>query len=156
LATGIWKGQVRVGRNLCKSKRVSMGWTDCHKLFFYVCRCWSTRVNQELDAGPHGSKQFTIHSVTDFEPGQYGIKPYRPGSTRIDPHRSPCQFLMDSRGTIRRRKICLCSKFLYGFQFRTDVHIDTVLAALTSLTLNLHCPLCRGFWQGFTSGSKRM
>jgi hypothetical protein len=61
-----------------------MGLTEFHKLFFYVC-CWgSVQVNQELDAGPHGSKQFTMRSAF------WELKPYRPSSTRIDLHCNPC------------------------------------------------------------------
>jgi hypothetical protein len=37
LSTGIWKGQVRVGRSCCGSKRVNKGWTECHKLFLMLC-----------------------------------------------------------------------------------------------------------------------
>ena len=33
------------------------------------------------------------------------LKPYRPGSIRINTYRNPWEFLMDSWGTIRRRKI---------------------------------------------------
>jgi hypothetical protein len=88
------------------------------------------------------------HTQTDFEPGQHRIKTYRPGSTRIDPHRNPCQFLMDSESTMRRRKkFWSCSKFLHGFRFRSGIRIYPVLTALirinpqckTALTLVVYC-----------------
>jgi hypothetical protein len=58
----------------------------------------------QVNTGRNGSKQFTMrsafrecnHTQPDFEPGPYGIKTV---STRfhpyLDPHRNPCQFLMD-------------------------------------------------------------
>jgi hypothetical protein len=60
------------------------------------------------------------------------LKPYRPCSTSIYSHRNPYQFLMDSESTKRRRKkVWSCSKFLHGFRFRSSIHIDPVLTALT-------------------------
>ena len=48
-------------------------------VFSVAGRHGSVRANQELDAGPQGSEQPTIHSVNtvtqpDFEPRPYGIK----------------------------------------------------------------------------------
>lgn len=48
-------------------------------MFSVAGRHGSVRANQELDAGPQGSEQPTIHSVNtvtqpDFEPRPYGIK----------------------------------------------------------------------------------
>jgi hypothetical protein len=107
-----------------------------HKLFLYVCRCGSTRVG----AGKTGircrstrveSDQNSLlrglHSVNAVIHSRISnrihteLKLYRPGSTRTDPHRNPCQFLMDSESTIRRRK-----KFWSCSNFYTD--FDSVLA----------------------------
>jgi hypothetical protein len=69
------------------------------------------------------------------------LKPHQPGSTRIDPHRNPCQFLMDSGSTIRqRKKFWSCSNFLLGFRLRIDIRIDPVLTTLTH-NVKLHWSL---------------
>jgi hypothetical protein len=58
-----------------------------------------------------GGNLYYSHTQPDFEPGPYGIKtvstrfhPYRPCSTRTDPHRNTRQFLRILGVTIRRRK----------------------------------------------------
>jgi hypothetical protein len=153
LVTGIWKGRVRVGRSCCGSKWVNTGLTQFHKLFFYVCRCGLTRVGagesgircrstrvemgqNSLIWGLHSGNAVTHSWISNQVHTEF--KPYRPGSTHIDPHRNPCQYLMDSGSTIwRRKKFWSCSKFLHGFQFRIDIRIDPVLTALTRI--NLQC-----------------
>jgi hypothetical protein len=127
LVTGIWKGQVRVDRGRCGSKRVNMV-----SQVFLLCLPLrvegSVRVNQELVqvyTGWNESKQFTMrsafrecsHTQPDLEPGQYGIK-IGSTRTRIEPHRNPCQFLMDSESTMRRRK-----RFLVMFKSFTLISI---------------------------------
>jgi hypothetical protein len=123
------------------------GSTRFHKLFFYVCRCRSTGVgagesgircrSTRVEKGQN-SLLWGLHSGNAVTQSRISkrvhteLKPYRPGSTRIDPHRNPCQFLMDSGSTIRRRKkFWSCSKFLHGFWFRSGIRIDPVLTALT-------------------------
>jgi hypothetical protein len=120
-------GSVGISASRNRSAWVGPIVTSFSFMFAVAGRHGSVQVNQELDAG---SKQLIIHSVNtvtqpDFEPGPYGIKPYRPGSTRIGPHRNPCQFLMVFGGIIRRRKI-----YVYVQNFYTDFN-SVLMSVLT-------------------------
>jgi hypothetical protein len=142
---------------------VWIGSTWFHMLLFYVCRCGSTRVSagesgirckftrvetsqNSLLLGLHSGKAVTHKWISNRVHTEY-----RPGSTRIDPHCNPCQFLMDSESMMQRmKKFWSCSNFLHGFRFRSSIRIDPFLTVLTrfyridpqcktALTLVVYC-----------------
>jgi hypothetical protein len=111
----------------CGSTRVAAGESGI--------RCRSTRVETDQNSllwGLHSGNAVTNSRISNRVHTE--LKPHRPGSTRIDLHRNPCQFLMDSGSTVRQRnKFWSCSKCLHRFWFRIDIRIDPVLTALTRI-----------------------
>jgi hypothetical protein len=77
---------VRVDRSRCGSKRVNTGLTQFHKLSFMFAaagRQGSVRVNQELDAGPHGLNRVKPVYYEVYIPGmQSHTAEFRTGSIR--------------------------------------------------------------------------
>jgi hypothetical protein len=60
------------------------------------------------------------------------LKPYRPGFTRIDPHRNPCQFLRIPWLRYGEKTfLARVQKFLQGFQFHINIRIEPVRTAPT-------------------------
>jgi hypothetical protein len=115
--------------------------------FMFTAACWqgSVRVNQELDAGSHGSKEFTMrsafrecsHTQPDLNRVHTELKPYRPGSTRIDQHCNPVNSWWIPRVRCGGEK-----SFGHVQNFYTDFDCRILLY-----------PSCNGLWQGLTSGS---
>jgi hypothetical protein len=82
-------------------------------------RCRFTRVETRQNGllwGLHSGNAVTHSRISNRV--HMELKPYRPCSTRIDPHCNPCQFLMDSGSMIRRRK-----KVLVMFKIFTRISI---------------------------------
>jgi hypothetical protein len=160
----IWKGQVRVGRSRCGSKRVNMGWTWCQQLFFYVCRCESIQVG----AGQSGIRcRFTrvetdqnsllwcLHSGNTVTHSKISnrvhaeLKLYRPGSTRIYLHRNACQFLGPYSRSLRIFRNCGNSaewfRRLYGkfTDILRGIHDASVNFAKFTESFCMFCTLLR-------------
>jgi hypothetical protein len=121
------------------STRVWPSFTKFSFMFAAAGRQGLVRVKQELQVETgQNSLLWGLHSGNAVTHSQISnrvhteLKPYRPSSTRIDPHCNLCQFLMDSVSTIRRRKkFWSCSKFLHWFRFHIDICIGPVRTALT-------------------------